>query len=408
LDPAGLRQAGLTVKDRDAIKELSGVSVYRDGFRIFPYGERGDDWLELDSRRVNNPTLRFSNNQIIGAVHITRQLNPELRDKTNREGLIENSGYHELRWLILSVISHVEQARFEVRPRRAPRPREDAVIQAINEAKRVAGDSDRASRAVDQILMEYTSWSQLVEQRDDILLQVAGLGMAAETVTHEIDRGIRTIDGNLKALVSHLKVGASVEKLKEIVDTMAEHVTDLREIVTLLQPLQAAKRPRAQPQSIEQIAKSIIRLFEADILENNIQAEVTTSPDFEVECTRAELVQVFMNLVDNSIHWLGTVGDRRLNILINGDRKEVLVRDSGPGIKPEIEPYLFDPFFSTKQEGRGLGLYIVYDIISRRGWSIELAPSNEQFPGAHFLLTFEPRKPEEVTVDAASANGNSG
>lgn len=389
LDPVGLRQAGLTVKDRDAIKELSGVSVYRDGFRIFPYGERGDDWLELDSRRVNNPTLRFSNNQIIGAVHITRLDNPELRDKTNREGFIENVAYHELRWLILSIISTLEESRFKVRPRRAPRPHDDAVLAAINDAKKAAVDHERTRKAVDRILTEYTSWSELVEQRNDILLQVAGIGMSAETVTHEIDRGVRMIDGNLKSFVAHLQAGASGPKLKEIAEVMAQHVADLQEIVALLQPLQAARRPKAQPQSIERIATSILRLFEADLFQNGIKADVTSMPDFEVECTRAELIQVFMNLVDNSIHWLRTVNDKKLNILIRGERKEVVVRDSGPGIKPEIAPYLFEPFFTTKEEGRGLGLYIVQDVMSRHGWSIDLAPSDPQFPGANFLLAFE-------------------
>ena len=46
----------------------SGVSIYRDGFPVLPYGEKGDDWLGLDARRVRNPTLALSNNQIVGYI----------------------------------------------------------------------------------------------------------------------------------------------------------------------------------------------------------------------------------------------------------------------------------------------------------------------------------------------------
>jgi hypothetical protein len=78
--PMGLRDF------RRTIREHSGVSLYRDGFRILPYGEPDNDWLRLDRRRVNNPTMRLSNNQILGAIQLTADQNPHLQDQTNREG----------------------------------------------------------------------------------------------------------------------------------------------------------------------------------------------------------------------------------------------------------------------------------------------------------------------------------
>src|SRR5206468_2812584 len=79
-------------RDLDAV---AGINIYRDGFRVLPYGEPQDDWLRLDLRRVQNPTLRLSNNQIYGVVHISADANPQLRDQSNREGLDENQALQD-------------------------------------------------------------------------------------------------------------------------------------------------------------------------------------------------------------------------------------------------------------------------------------------------------------------------
>jgi hypothetical protein len=102
---------------REDLDNAAGVNVYRDGFRVLPYGERGDDWLHLDSRRVNNPTLRLSNNQVAGYVLISADANPELRDQTNREGLIDNQAFEDLRLAVREMIARLEGARYDARPR---------------------------------------------------------------------------------------------------------------------------------------------------------------------------------------------------------------------------------------------------------------------------------------------------
>lgn len=86
--------------------------------RDLPYGQAGNDWLSLDSRRVNNPTLRLSNNQVVGYVLISRETNPELRDQTNREGLIDNQALTDLCDELRTVISQLETERHRVRPGR--------------------------------------------------------------------------------------------------------------------------------------------------------------------------------------------------------------------------------------------------------------------------------------------------
>jgi hypothetical protein len=100
---------------RKLIREHSGISLYRDGFRILPYGEPDNDWLRLDRRRVNNPTVRLSNNQILGWVKVSAERNPLLQDQTNREGLVNNEAYVHLQHVVVELLTHLEHRRFHAR-----------------------------------------------------------------------------------------------------------------------------------------------------------------------------------------------------------------------------------------------------------------------------------------------------
>ena len=72
--------SGSTLKDvRRDLDAVAGINVYRDGFRVFPYGEPRNDWLRLDLRRVQKPPVRLSNNQIMGYVAISADRNPQFR-----------------------------------------------------------------------------------------------------------------------------------------------------------------------------------------------------------------------------------------------------------------------------------------------------------------------------------------
>ncbi|MDX1402252.1 MAG: hypothetical protein R3245_10045, partial [Kiloniellales bacterium] len=79
LESEAISRVGPRMEVRAWLREWSGISIYRNGFRVLPYGEPDDDWLRLDQRRVNNPVVRLSNNQICGFVEISRDASPELR-----------------------------------------------------------------------------------------------------------------------------------------------------------------------------------------------------------------------------------------------------------------------------------------------------------------------------------------
>ena len=96
----------LNQNDRKLIKEHR-IYLYRDGIRVFPYGNPDDDWLQIDRLRgTERASFFFSNDQVIGWIEISKSKNPELKDKTNREGLIdEGNATQDFIKLIQSLIS---------------------------------------------------------------------------------------------------------------------------------------------------------------------------------------------------------------------------------------------------------------------------------------------------------------
>src|SRR5262249_10908992 len=96
---------------RRDLNEACGVSIYRDGFRVLPYRGSDNDWLRLDLRRVQNPSLRLSNNQIVGDIHITADGNPSLKDQTSREGLVESVALSDLKECVKELLQQIEERR---------------------------------------------------------------------------------------------------------------------------------------------------------------------------------------------------------------------------------------------------------------------------------------------------------
>ena len=97
--------------------------------------------------------------------------------------------------------------------------------------------------------------------------------------------------------------------------------------------------------------------------------------------TDGVVMQVLINLFDNACYWLETVDpeDREIRVTVDGRRGELIFSDSGPGIAPEDQPYIFEPFYSGKgQEGRGLGLYIARQLLERHGYRIAMAEDHRR------------------------------
>jgi len=136
------------------------------------------------------------------------------------------------------------------------------------------------------------------------------------------------------------------------------------------------------------------RIYKRHLKKEKIEIAVKdTGSPLIAKTTDAVLLQLFINLFDNSIYWLKTVSPnvKKIEINLNGHNGQLIFSDNGPGVDKDDAPYIFEPFYSGKgQEGRGLGLYIARQLLERNDYTINLAEvkSERLLSGANFIVNF--------------------
>jgi hypothetical protein len=169
----------------------------------------------------------------------------------------------------------------------------------------------------------------------------------------------------------------------------------LNTVFRRIQPFGGRKKGSPEPICLETAIKNAFDLYHRQIKNSHIKV---TLPDTctMVTVDSAEIQEVILNLLDNSIYWLHKVPASQREVLVELKRTqkneiEIQFSDSGPGIEPEFQERIFDPYFSTKADGIGLGLTISGEIISEYyNGELELLNSGS-LPGATFRILLRKR-----------------
>lgn len=392
---------------RDTLSEVSGVSIYRDGFRVLPFGESGDDWLGLDLRRVQAPTRRVSNNQIIGHVFIGSDTNSGLKDQSNREGILAGIAYGDLQTLMKAAMNELESRRYISRhPKAEPRQAKgglferfdlreirDALARAYPTDKRVIGLIDEKSHEIQQGVSEV----QKVLSRYSRLATLGGLidrilhdGRTVVTRLKNVARfGMRDLGKN------SLSDNAKLEKALEVMEKTATQADLLSSLFNQIEPFGGRKRGRPKEINVGSVIEKSVALLGHEADEHGVNL-INANPNITVKLDEAELLTVIVNLLQNAIYWTATQTTAERKVLadarLNGDSSLTLVvSDSGPGVPDNLREHIFDPYFSSKPEGIGLGLSIVGNLVEGI-YEGELILANEgPLDGATFEATFRKR-----------------
>lgn len=360
-----------------------GMLVYRDGFRVLPYGSPGVDWLGLDKRRIGKVGQRIGNSHFLGFVGISYEANPGLKDKTNREGMQENGEYVVFRSLLVALMNKLEGHRSRLLVDKERRSRPDPLDQQFARLLRRADLTDAAREEIRMVHVSYTKESRRWNEQFRAMSELTGVGLAAERMSHEFGfliRSIRQLLGDIE------QRGCSEEAAN-----LHRYVTELERELKYLEPLYQAGRRRREAVDVRAVVKHVFFLFRRDFQAHHVDARITDeSGDFAFVGNRGLLVQALINIIDNSVFWLTKVPSdtRRILVHLSPDDRSILIADSGPGIPQEDQALVFEPFFSTRG-GRGLGLYIVRTALADAGHRIELStdPGEALLGGAVFRLT---------------------
>jgi signal transduction histidine kinase len=389
---------------RRILDSYCGASIYRDGFRVHPYGEPGNDWLQLDNRSRQVPTTHLANNQIIAAVRISRDGNPELIDRTTREGLVHNDAYESLTDWVVRVLALLEAERYRRRPREEAKPEETNTLfevfdltPVVEEADRQLGKQHPISQLVRQSDSEIREGVKRLQEHYSRLLMTAGVGQMIDLVIHEIGAPIGRANRELANLERKLEKWLQGEAHEEARRSLTSINSWLEQIVALrsrLDPKTAGLRGRSTSFDVQEEIRGNLMLFESLLARQKITPRVRAPKQPVVaHMMRSALGQILANLLDNSIYWLtrhhgdGKGGriDIHLKPIENGFR--LIFCDDGPGIGQEDRERIFDPYFTTKHNGMGLGLYIARQVIERYGRLIYR--DDCELSGACFEAMFE-------------------
>lgn len=356
-DPAVLREVTGDVKGlKDYLDENGGIRIYRDGIRVYDFGEPGNDWLNLDIRRVNTPTARTSNNQILGALWLDATQSGDLREKTNREGFIENEAFEDFRSAVISMLTQIEAEKTKDQRRLREvlgKGTGKRVFEKLAEVREVL--ERKGKDVLAEVEPKLKAAEKEMELYRDQLLHAAVPGLSLGMMLH----GAEKILDELRAATNK---GATPDKIKGLVDQLYRA---MRPITNLL------KNPTPGKTSASVLIKEALFSVEFRLKTHRItllNGMDEGCPDFRVEGSKQMLVASINNLIDNSIHWLEIRNPKQKYVYI-GTTKDleqgpaIVVGDNGPGFGKDDPEDLITPFFTRRSGSMGLGLYIVSEVM---------------------------------------------
>jgi signal transduction histidine kinase len=380
----------------------NSVYLYRDFTRVYPYGEKGIDWLMLSKLRAEDRAARyFSYNDLIGFVFISQQNNPRLRDAADREGLMNVDGASDDFVALIQAALKVMKDHVDVDKRKDEIKREKAFTTAnerFNSAfdqlrNALAKSDDKATLTKAQTF--FKSAHDLVDQYKEklaITQELAGVGMAVEKSSHDIFVLLRRMIDNAEDIVQRFEKGKlSGPNLRQFLLDLKENLDFIYQEVQILQPLFRVARKTTKEVSVRDAVQRVERYYQRE-LKFNISFKIEGDSDIVVKTNLGLMLQVFINLVDNAIYWVDQkkTGKREILVRIDPGTNEVVFADNGPGINGDLADIVFSEFYSTKADGRGLGLYIVRELLDRIGATISVITTDKLkiLPGANFLIRF--------------------
>lgn len=353
----------LGVSDKQGLKkylnENGGIRVYRDGMRVYDYGEPESDWLNLDIARVNKPGVTISNNIIIGAVELDRDSSEGLIEKTNREGFVENEHYKNLCDALVFTLAKISLERNidkgKLRKLYSSSDVGEPVVGKLGTLAEKINEKIPAGQFRDDLLNDIADIEKDYQTITEVYLRSAGAGLSLGVVIHEVEK----IIGEMALVVEK---DASSERIKYLT----------RHLVKLLDGYTAVIRYGAKGSYdlrdiIDQALFNIeFRLKAHKLTVVNKYKERKSGSS--VNCAKSLVVSVLMNLIDNSIWWqnYGKVHHKKLFIDISKDYPKhttIVIADNGPGFTISTEEAV-KPFITDKPDGMGIGLHLANEIMA--------------------------------------------
>ncbi|HNQ67825.1 MAG TPA: sensor histidine kinase [Bacteroidales bacterium] len=445
---------------RDFAQSQAGIKLFRNGFAVKPFGIDGDDWLRLrDSQTTGGSYYPLRPANVIGYFAIDEGENRELKDKTDREGLVSNP--YSRNFFVLAFFIRDEINRYQENIRRTYNDflktykTENSGIKTVTQAFNQLKDTKSKTEEVKQEFKDAVfTVDKAIKDSDKIVKSVKSNPLFSTDLEKETVEKVHTLLNELKVIQNTLekleKVISKTEKLNEVIDVLEPKIQILEEqlinfsqlaslgltaesvshefasiadrlaekasfyatklqgkkmtdsdiyvfmeyinttvngLKTQLKHLDPALKYNREKKSTFNISGFLEEeneYYKNRFEKQQIKFSILQEEDFSININRGKLVQIIDNIVNNAEYWLI---ERKKNepsfnpsITIKLDSPWIYISDNGYGVSPAVENQIFEPFVTTKPkgEGRGLGLFIIQQLLDASGCTIALEPTRNE------------------------------
>jgi len=357
-----------------------------------------------DARIVYAAPLTSDNGDVIGAIVVARVIDDLKADLSRTRwrliavvvafvavtmvsGILLGTAYitRPLATLV-DGIAHVRDGDFKSR---VPLARHDEIGALVDEFNTMAQTLGQA-----RLLIEQETEARLrLERGLQGIDKMITIGQLSAGLAHEIGSPLQVLSGRGAALLAR-SADPEIRRQAEILVEQAERIT---RIVDQLLSLGRRRPAVIAPCDLAKPVKTVLELLDGEIRRRGVTLDFQQDNGAHaIDADEDQLQQIVLNLVRNSL--AATPSGGRITVRVDtsiaspGEPRMVrlIVRDTGPGIPPELQPKLFEPFFTTRasEGGTGLGLAVVRAIVTEHHGTITASSPH----GAEFIVSFPPRQ----------------
>jgi C4-dicarboxylate-specific signal transduction histidine kinase len=386
---------------REWINNFGGIHVYLNGLRVAPYGNPGNDWLDLNVRRAQNPEERPSTNNSIGRLAISDSKGI-LSQKTDRSGFIDSVPFEQLRDFAYDALEWLAAVRLDMAEKRRRAERTKAESRGSRsrqnlrkEIEKTSGETrEELERAFNRYDRERQRENDALRREVQLYRTLSTAGITAATFAHESSGNpLKVIVQSISALNYRARTKAPdvyEEQFKEPIESISKAAESLGVLSAATLGLIEADKRRVGRVDLHAVVDGVLSTFQPFFDDRDIKIEpnLASSAPY-VRGTDAALESIVTNLINNSISAFEAGGILYRRIAISSQVVEskwtLTVADNGPGIEDISLDDIWLPGQTRSPNGTGLGLTIVRDAVHDLGGTAS-ALAHGDLGGASFII----------------------
>ncbi len=305
-------------------------------------------------------------------------INKNMLDKKNlleEQGvtLLQFTDRDDIQKLIARVLDHGYMENMEINHRLLTGESRTSLISGT----RINWEGEACVLLIGNDITELRHYQKEMARLDNLKL----IGQMAAGMAHEVRNPMTSIRGYLELF----RMRDSYKKDIDALELMIEEIDRLNELITIFMSLAHEKNAMLKPQYIKAAILNLMPLILVDAYQKNIMIETDLQDNVQVMIDEAQIRQLIFNLVRNGLDAMPGGGVLKVSTYQDSDGVNLVVQDQGSGIPSDVLGQIGTPFFTTKDEGTGLGLPVCYSIVENHQAKIDLTTGSE---GTAFKITF--------------------